>query len=111
MVNYEPNEETKKAMEEAMKEELDKEKIGIVSFQDLLDELRKDREERSDEWAEMIAEARTDKFISSVDGSEYTFDEMMEMVFKDHKEVLDKLGSDYDENGIPYWDKGKDEKE
>ena len=22
------------------------------------------------------------------------------------KEVLDRLGSDYDENGIPYWEKG-----
>jgi hypothetical protein len=24
------------------------------------------------------------------------------------QEVLDRLGSDYDENGIPYWEKGKE---
>jgi hypothetical protein len=31
--------------------------------------------------------------------------EAIERVFKDNKELLDKLGSDYDENGKPYWEK------
>jgi hypothetical protein len=30
--------------------------------------------------------------------------EAIERVFKDNKELLDKLGSDYDENGVPYWE-------
>ena len=34
-----------------------------------------------------------DVFVSSLDGSESTL-----------REVLDALGSDYDENGIPYWE-------
>ena len=25
--------------------------------------------------------------------------------FEENKELLEKLGSDYDENGVPYWDK------
>jgi hypothetical protein len=31
--------------------------------------------------------------------------EAIERVFKDNKELLDKLGSDYDENGVAYWEK------
>jgi len=31
--------------------------------------------------------------------------EAIERVFKDNKELLDRLGSDYDENGVPYWEK------
>ena len=31
--------------------------------------------------------------------------EAIERVFKDNKELLDKLGSDYDENGKAYWEK------
>ena len=31
--------------------------------------------------------------------------EAIERVFKDNKELLDKLGSDYDESGRPYWEK------
>jgi hypothetical protein len=31
--------------------------------------------------------------------------EAIERVFKDNKELLDNLGSDYDENGKPYWEK------
>lgn len=26
-------------------------------------------------------------------------------MMKNNKELLDRLGSDYDENGIPYWEK------
>lgn len=26
-------------------------------------------------------------------------------VLKEHGGILDKIGSDYDENGIPYWEK------
>ena len=53
----EPNEETKQAMIEAIKESMD------------------------------------DVFVSSVDGSESTL-----------MEVLDALGSDYDEDGVAYWE-------
>ena len=28
----------------------------------------------------------------------------------DTKELLDRLGSDYDENGIPYWENGRGDK-
>lgn len=53
-----------------------------------IEELRKDREER-------------DEYLLSI----------IEQSFIDHKNVLDKLGSDYDEDGIPYWEKwDKDEK-
>jgi len=58
----EPNEETKKAMRETIKESIN------------------------------------DVFVSSVDGSESTL-----------IDVLEALGSDYDENGIPYWNKYKEE--
>lgn len=62
----EPNEETKSA------------------FQEVLDELRKEREDR--------------------------FDELIERMFQRNKKILDSLGSDYDEDGIPYWEKwDKDE--
>ena len=30
--------------------------------------------------------------------------EAIERVFKDNKELLEKLGSDYDENVVPYWE-------
>jgi hypothetical protein len=47
---------------------------------------------------EAIKESMDDVFVSSVDGSESTL-----------VEVLDALGSDYDENGVPYWLKAKQE--
>ena len=50
--------------------------------------------------AEIIREAREEndkKFDSYVEYAAY-------MVEK-NKEILDRLGSDYDENGVPYWDK------
>ncbi len=47
---------------------------------------------------EAIKESMDDVFVSSVDGSESTL-----------KEVLDALGSDYDEDGVAYWDKYKDQ--
>lgn len=31
--------------------------------------------------------------------------EAIERVFKDNKELLDRLGSDYDESGRAYWEK------
>ena len=31
--------------------------------------------------------------------------EAIERVFKDNKELLDKLGSDYDKDGVAYWEK------
>ena len=29
----------------------------------------------------------------------------IERVFEENKEMLDKLGSDYDKGGVPYWEK------
>lgn len=52
--------------------------------------------------AEILREAREEndkKFDSYVEYAAY-------MVEK-NKEILDKLGSDYDDNGIPYWEKNK----
>jgi len=40
-----------------------------------------------------------DVFVSSVDGSESTL-----------REILEQLGSDYDEDGIAYWEKWEDDK-
>lgn len=31
--------------------------------------------------------------------------EAINRVFDENKDLLDKLGSDYDENGVPYWEK------
>ncbi len=36
---------------------------------------------------------------------EFDLESTIELIKKDNKELLDKLGSDYDENGIPYWEK------
>jgi hypothetical protein len=104
--NCEPNDITKAAMEEAndMGDYIP-EKVKFVNFQDFLDELRNDREERDEQLLNAIKEARGEKFISSVDGSEHTFEEILEEMFEDNEEILDKLGSDYDEDGVPYWDK------
>ena len=33
----------------------------------------------------------------------------IKQIVEQDKELLTRLGSDYDENGIPYWDKGKTE--
>jgi ferritin-like protein len=46
---------------------------------------------------EAIEDSMDDVFVSTLDGSESTL-----------KEILEALGSDYDENGIPYWKKSKD---
>ena len=43
---------------------------------------------------EAIEDSMDDVFVSSLDGSESTL-----------KEILEALGSDYDDNGIPYWEK------
>lgn len=29
----------------------------------------------------------------------------IDKAFEENKDLLEKLGSDYDENGVPYWDK------
>lgn len=34
-----------------------------------------------------------------------TYKEYAEYIVKENEEILDKLGSDYDEDGIPYWNK------
>jgi hypothetical protein len=47
---------------------------------------------------EAIKESMDDVFVSSVDGSESTL-----------MEVLEALGSDYDDDGVPYWDKYKED--
>ena len=49
---------------------------------------------------EAIEDSMDDVFVSSLDGSESTL-----------KEILEALGSDYDEEGIPYWKKWEDDKE
>ncbi len=52
------------------------------AFQEVLDELRKDREERDNRIYNLA--------IQSIEKN---------------KPILDALGSDYDENGVPYWEK------
>ena len=49
--------------------------------------------EPSEETREAIEEAMDDVFVSSIDGSESTL-----------REVLEALGSDYDGDGVPYWE-------
>lgn len=34
-----------------------------------------------------------------------TYKEYAEYIVKENQEILDNLGSDYDENGTPYWEK------
>jgi len=53
--------------------------------------------EPNEETIKAIKDAMDDVFVSSIDGSESTL-----------REVLEALGSDYDEDGIPYWLKEKD---
>lgn len=36
---------------------------------------------------------------------EKTINDIIKEIVETHGELLDKIGSDYDENGIPYWDK------
>lgn len=31
----------------------------------------------------------------------------IEKMLEEHKELFEKLGSDYDQNGVPYWEKWK----
>jgi len=57
-------------------------------------------EETKQAMREAINESLDDVFISSVDGFEMTLREAL----KDNKEILEALGSDYDEDGIPYWE-------
>lgn len=78
----EPNEVTKKTLEEVM------------------EEIRNEREERTDRIVESIVNQNEDmsaeerlKFINSLFEDEFVMD------------VTEKLGSDYDEDGVPYWEK------
>jgi hypothetical protein len=46
-------------------------------------------------------------------GTYYTINNMKEVMEElnndpEHQELMKRLGSDYDENGIPYWDKWKE---
>jgi hypothetical protein len=34
-----------------------------------------------------------------------TFDDYMKRIMEDNKEILEALGSDFDEEGVPYWEK------
>lgn len=34
-----------------------------------------------------------------------TFDDYMKRIMEENKEILKALGSDFDEEGIPYWEK------
>jgi hypothetical protein len=34
-----------------------------------------------------------------------TFDDYMKRIMEEDKEILEALGSDYDEEGVPYWEK------
>jgi hypothetical protein len=34
-----------------------------------------------------------------------TFDDYIKRVMEEDKEILESLGSDFDEEGIPYWEK------
>jgi hypothetical protein len=31
---------------------------------------------------------------------------IIDQIIESNKELLERLGSDYDENGVPYWEKG-----
>ncbi len=88
----EPNQVTKDALEEVWAE------------------LRKDRDERDAYFDELLDEQGDDIFVSSVDGSEVTLKEIMEEVLEENIIILDKLGSDFDEDGVPYWEKWEDDK-
>jgi hypothetical protein len=33
----------------------------------------------------------------------------VEFIVNDNEEILSNIGSDYDDNGVPYWDKYKEE--
>jgi hypothetical protein len=57
-----------------------------------------------------LEEDMNDIFVSSIDGSEMTLGEILEEMFEDNEEMLEALGSDYDEDGTPYWEKWKDDK-
>jgi uncharacterized alpha-E superfamily protein len=54
---------------------------------------------------EALKEAMDDVFISSIDGSETTLREILKDMIEDNEEILKALGSDYDEDGVPYWEK------
>ena len=62
--------------------EFEVQKNATIDFQEVLDELRKDRDERDDELYNMVLET-----------------------LKDNQHILDAIGSDFDENGVPYWEK------
>lgn len=56
-----------------------------IDPQSIADLIREDRDERDDYLMSIILES-----------------------IKKNKDILDKIGSDYDENGVPYWEKWKE---
>jgi hypothetical protein len=84
----EPNETTKVAMEEALESHehiYDCRNVCNICNQSLTTNLvREGREERDAHFDRLISEMLNDK---------------------KNDEILKALGSDYDENGVPYWDK------
>lgn len=41
---------------------------------------------------------------------EFDIESIAKQVVEENAELLERLGSDYDENGIPYWEKVKNAK-
>lgn len=78
-----------------------------VNFDDILKELEKDREERYDSIVDNIIKQNED--MSAEERMAFIKDALKEV--EANQEVLDKLGSDFDEDGVPYWEKwdNKDE--
>jgi hypothetical protein len=60
--------------------------------------------EPNEETKKAMEEDMNDIFVSSIDGSEMTLGEILEEMFEDNEEVLEALGSDYDEDGVAYWE-------
>lgn len=72
-----------------------------VNFDDILRELEKDREDRIDNIVNNIIRQNED--MSPEERISFINDALEDV--EKNEEILDKLGSDYDENGVPYWDK------
>jgi hypothetical protein len=60
--------------------------------------------EPNEETKKALEEDINDVFVSSIDGSEFTLGEILEEMFEDSEEILDALGSDYNEDGVAYWE-------
>ena len=94
-----------------MPEDFEVEKNAMIDFQEVLDELRRDRDERDEHLASIISESRysfkniiKDINMAKKYGDDWVLEEAKKS-FEENKHILDALGSDYDEDGVPYWDK------